>query len=82
MPSNIGRNTENVKHVHRGVLAIMKNKCITYRKMDGTGKHHVEQNKTSSQRKISHRFSHECNLEKMIKMARKSAGKWKENWEK
>jgi hypothetical protein len=44
MPNNKEINKENVKYIHNGVLLSHKKELnyVIYRKMNGTGDHHVE----------------------------------------
>jgi hypothetical protein len=49
---------------HNGILFSHKEEwnCVIYRKMDGTGEHHVKWNKPASQRQVSDVFSHMWNV--------------------
>jgi hypothetical protein len=43
--------------------ATKKNEIVTCMKIDGTGDHHVKQNKPDSERQILHILSHMCIIE-------------------
>jgi hypothetical protein len=51
---------ENIAYIHSGVLFSHKEQNhAAYRKMDGTGDHHVRRNEPASEEtQVSHVFSH------------------------
>jgi hypothetical protein len=57
VPLNGGMGKENLVYTHNGIFFILKEwNYVICRKMNGTGDHHVDQDKSSSERQLSHIF--------------------------